>query len=123
MLMLKDFRSGIQQLFKKAWKLYKSVTRKGRLFADKLPKSFQDNLLDCTSSYSFLQLHSIVLNYIVCTCNLASINDGEGHLSWYKAALHSLFSTLDVLNNALCVLTYILLSPSMRAEEFLNHKL
>jgi hypothetical protein len=90
-LELDTFRSRIQQMFQAAWKLYDTISG-GRQFADKLPKSFKDNLSNNTHRYSFLShgpfstTPDSLLCHLVHDWNLASV-DGAGCLSWDMQAL------------------------------------
>jgi len=126
-LELDAFRSGIQQMFQAAWKLYDSISG-GRRFADKLPTNFKDDLSDDTYGYSFLfhgpftTTPNSLLSHVVHDRGLASI-DGAGHLSWDMGALRGLFATSDELNDLLTILTYLLPTTSVRVTEFVDNKL
>jgi hypothetical protein len=128
-LRLVNFRLGIRQMFQDAWALYDSITgSKGKRYADKLPKDFEDDLTDDTHGYSFLShgpfstTSNGLLGDLVHHWKLVSV-DGLECLSWDMQALRGFFGKCNELNELLSVLTYILPSPSTRVTEFIDNKL
>ena len=127
-LVLSDFRNGLQKAFEKLWQIYDQISG-GARFASHLPENVRDDLLDDVRGYSFLShgpyTHepNAFLTYLIrhSPWKIATV-DANDRLSWNIPAIKDFLRLTAEFNELLAILSFILPAISTRVTQFLDHK-